>query len=233
MAQKLCKPHQQNFWNLFFRSWWETPLLIHVAILSPLVDDVVTLSTIQKFCLLIPTKFIFFLINKSELDRIYPTILNAIISYLRNFQFLILIIFFKFLILIFNTIILIPILNDIKILLLQYQYLFLQPAPLSHLFCQHRLVSRAIKQRTNLAKPCISIKILIKNILYILTEKHFWIKKMHTFKMLVEKKITCIKCPRPLLYSQHKKHVDTLHLRSESNHTSPMAACWAGSSISH
>lgn len=51
--------------------------------------------------------------------------------------------------------------------------------------------------------------------------------------MLVEKKITCIKCPRPLLYSPHKKHVDTLHLRSESNHTSPMAACWAGSSISH
>lgn len=167
MAQKLCKPHQQNFSNLFFRSWWETPLLIHVAILSPLVDDVVTLSTIQKFCLLIPTKFIFFLINKSELDRIYPTILNAIISYLRNFQFLILNFLFKFLILIFNTIILIPIflgyfkilINDMKILLLQYQYLFLQPAPVSHLFCLHRLVSRAIKQRTNLAKPCISIKI--------------------------------------------------------------------------
>lgn len=114
-----------------------------------------------------PDQIYFFLINKSELDRIYPTILNAIISYLRNFQFLILNFFFKFLILIFNTIILIPIflgyfkilINDMKILLLQYQYLFLQPAPLSHLFCQHRLVSQAIKQRTNLAKPCISIKI--------------------------------------------------------------------------
>lgn len=37
-----------------------------------------------------PDQIYFFLINKSELDRIYPTILNAIISYLRNFQFLIL-----------------------------------------------------------------------------------------------------------------------------------------------
>lgn len=167
MAQKLCKPHQQNFLNLFFRSWWETPLLIHVAILSPLVDDVVTLSTIQKFCLLIPTKFIFFKsINQNLTGSTlrywtpsYPT------SGIFNSWFLIF--FFKFLILIFYTIILIPIflgyfkilINDMKILLLQYQYLFLQPAPLSHLFCQHRLVSRAIKQRTNLAKPCISIKI--------------------------------------------------------------------------
>lgn len=56
---------------------------------------------------------------------------------------------------------------------------------------------------------------------------------MHTFRMLVEKKFTCIRYPRPLLYSPHKKHIDTLHLRSESNHTSPMAACWAGPSIVH
>lgn len=167
--------------------------------------------------------------------------MNAIISYLRNFQFLILNFFFKFLILIFNTIILIPIflgyfkilINDMKIFTFAIS-IFISSTRATISFILPTQISITSNKTENQPRQTLHIyQNLIKNILYILTEKHFWIKKMHTFKMLVEKKITCIKCPRPLLYSPHKKHVDTLHLRSESNHTSPMAACWAGSSISH
>lgn len=110
-----------------------------------------------------PDQIYFFLINKSELDRIYPTILNAIISYLRNFQFLILNFFFKFLIFLnhnFDSYIFGIFQNTNKRHEnITFAISIFISSTLSHLFCQHRLVSRALKQRTNLAKPCISVKI--------------------------------------------------------------------------